>query len=143
MISINFRTIIVHTCLFLAFFLPIYSWSQYLLVLIPFFLYVTVSDKKLYIGWNYIVLLCLFLSLLFNSFWLIPENFKSLYKVFNLCVLLSLFPFFKYNDIYIRRWFVVTMIGIVIFTQIVWLLGLQPIIKLLDNFFSFVLKYNE
>ena len=143
MISLRFRTIIVHIFLFLAFFLPIYSWSQYLLVLIPFFLYVTVSDKKLYIGWNYIVLLCLFLSLLFNSFWLIPENFKSLYKVFNLCVLLSLFPFFKYNDIYIRRWFVVTMIGIVIFTQIVWLLGLQPIIKLLDNIYPATVSYGQ
>ena len=143
MISLRFRTLIVHIFLFLAFFLPIYSWSQYLLVLIPFFLYVTVSDKKLYIGWNYIVLLCLFLSLLFNSFWLIPENFKSLYKVFNLCVLLSLFPFFKYNDIYIRRWFVVTMIGIVIFTQIVWLLGLQPIIKLLDNIYPATVSYGQ
>lgn len=143
MISLRFRTIIVHIFLFLAFFLPIYSWSQYLLVLIPFFLYVTVSDKKLYIGWNYIVLLCLFLSLLFNSFWLIPENFKSLYKVFNLCVLLSLFPFFKYNDIYIRRWFVVTMICIVIFTQIVWLLGLQPIIKLLDNIYPATVSYGQ
>lgn len=143
MISLRFRTLIVHIFLFLAFFLPIYSWSQYLLVLIPFFLYVTVSDKKLYIGWNYIVLLCLFLSLLFNSFWLIPENFKSLYKVFNLCVLLSLFPFFKYNDIYIRRWFVVTMICIVIFTQIVWVLGLQPIIKLLDNIYPATVSYGQ
>ena len=143
MISVHFRTLIVHLCLFFAFFLPIYSWSQYLLVLIPVLLYVMVSDKKLFVGWNYIVLLCLFLSLLFNSFWLIPENFKSLYKVFNLCVLLSLFPFFKYNDVYIRRWFVVLMICLVIFTQLVWLLGFQPIIKLLDSIYPTTVSYGQ
>lgn len=143
MIPLQFRTLIVHLCLFLAFFLPIYSWSQYLLVLIPILLYVTVSDKKIYLGWNYIVVVSLFLSILFNSFWLIPDNYKSLYKVINLLVLFSLFPYINYKNVYIRRWFVVMMICLVIFTQLVWLLGFQPIIKLLDSIYPTTVSYGQ
>ena len=143
MISINFRTIIVHTCLFLAFFLPIYSWSQYILVLLPVILYVFVSDKKLNIGWNYIVVLCLCFSVLFNSYWLSPIYYKSFLKTVNLCILFALFPFYKYKDISIRPWFVVLMMCIVLYTQLVWLFGIKPMMSFFDMIYPQTITYGQ
>lgn len=143
MISDRVRIIIVHICLFLVFFLPIYSWSQYLLALIPLILYISVSDKKIYKGWNYIAIVCLCLSLLFNGFWLIPDYFKSIIKTVNLCILFALFPYFKNNGIYIRTNFVVMMICLVLFTQFVWILGITPLIQLFDTIYPPTISYGK
>ena len=143
MISDRVRIIIVHICLFLAFFLPIYSWSQYLLALIPLILYIFVSDKKLLLSWNSIVVVSLILSMTFNSFWLISDYYKTIMKVTNLCLLFALFPFFKRKGIYINQNFVILMICLVLFTQFVWLLGLKPIILLFDKIYPPTISYGQ
>lgn len=143
MISDRVRIIIVHICLFLVFFLPIHSWSQYLLALIPVILYISVSDRKIYNGWNFIAISCLCLSLVINCFWLIPDYSKSIIKTVNLCILFAFFPYFKNEGVYIRTNFVVFMICLVLFTQFVWLLGINPLIKFLDMIYPPTISYGK